>query len=215
MDYLRADDGGGELVQLLDVISTNVTSFFREAEHFEYLRDDFTRRLDAGQTRFRYWSAACSTGEEPWSMAMTLAEAAAGRPCDLRILATDISTRVLGEARAATYPAERLAAVPRALRERWFEPDGDRWRVKGALRSLVVFKRLNLSRPPYPMRGPLTMVFCRNVMIYFDRELRARLAGEFFRLLGPGDHLVIGHAESLTGIDSRLRALRPSVYARE
>jgi chemotaxis protein methyltransferase CheR len=205
---------------LVDAISTNVTGFFRERAHFEFLAKAMGRWLAAGQRRFRIWSAACSTGEEPYSIAITMLEAATrGRGgADMRILATDISTRVLETSRQGTYQQERLDAVSPILRKRYFTPDEPQnpahYTVKDVLSRMVVFRRLNLSAPPFPMRGPLDVIFCRNVMIYFDRRVRERLLEELRRLLRPGGYLMVGHAESLTGMTGGFQAVRPSTYTK-
>ena len=212
------DQTGDEIVQFIDAISTNVTSFFRERAHFEFLDRAMTRWLGAGQRRFRVWSAACSTGEEPYSMGVTMLEAAKGAKThiDIKVLATDISTRVLETCRHGTYPRERLDAVSPVLRTCYFTPDRSgnpaSYTVKDALSNIIVFKRLNLSAPPFPMHGPLDVIFCRNVMIYFDQAVRAKLLDEFWRLLRPGGYLMVGHAESLTGMMGDFKAVRPSTY---
>jgi chemotaxis protein methyltransferase CheR len=216
LQYVVNDPSGEELVHLLDVISTNVTSFFREANHFDTLRELMCKWLGEGQRRFRYWSAACSTGEEPYTMAMVALEAAAHSHADIRILATDISTRVLEKARAGLYPPEKTAGIPPALLGKYFErtevEGRPHYRAGRALRGMIVFKRLNLSAPPFPMRGPLDCVFCRNVMIYFDNHVRRGLLREVERLLRPDGYLFVGHAESLTGQLCKLRNVKPAVY---
>lgn len=218
-DYLRlieADESGEELRLLLDAVATNVTSFFREPAHFEFLRSATIDWLESGQRRFRFWSAACSTGEEPLSLAMTLAEARAGYDADVRILATDISGRALMRCRDGIYRAEKATSIPPDLALRWFDPfdcGGERMlRAKPALLSPISYHRLNLSTPPFPMNGPMDAIFLRNVMIYFDNDVRRRLLAEAFRLLKPGGFLFVGHAESLTGTLSSFRAVRPSIY---
>jgi chemotaxis protein methyltransferase CheR len=220
-EYLRLvkrDPSGEELVQLLDAISTNVTHFFREPRHFELIQQLFLGWLKQGQRRFRFWSAACSTGEEPYSLAMTLAECAQGADIDLKILATDISTRVLAEASAGEYSEARVASVPKTLLHRYFDSRGSGesriYSVKPALKSRVVFKRFNLSEWPFVMSGPMDVVFCRNVMIYFDNQVRAGVLSEIYRLLKPSGYLLVGHAESLTGLVSDFRSMRPSVYVK-
>jgi chemotaxis protein methyltransferase CheR len=217
LEYLEKDSSGQELNHFLDVISTHFTSFFREPEHFVALRQEIEHRLSAGQRRFRIWSAASSTGEEPFSMAMTLLDtlAEARKEADLKILATDISLRSLEEARAGVYPGPRVALIPQEIRQRHLEPvdaTSDLWRVSDRVRRMVTFKRINLSTPPFPMRGPLDVVFCRNVLIYFDQPTRQRLATEIERLLGPSGLLCVGHTETLNGISTRLKILRPSMF---
>lgn len=216
LDYLLGDDTGEELVHFIDAISTNVTSFFREPAHFNLVGEVMEKWLAAGQTRFRFWSAASSTGEEPYSLAMTLREAVGTRPVDLRILATDISTRVLQKCIDGEYDGAKLDSVPPAWRARYFQRVGGkgdtRHRVVSELKGMIAFRQLNLSAPPFPMKGPLDMVFCRNVMIYFDNTVRKALLDEICRLLKPGGYLMVGHAESLTGMMSSLKSVRPSVY---
>ena len=220
LDHLDAEGAEEELVNFLDAISTNFTGFFREPDHFTALDELVRERIAAGRRRLRIWSAASSSGEEPYTIAITVAEALEQTGCrslDHRILATDISTRVLARARAGVYTEHALGPVDRGLRSRHFtrRVNGQRlFEVKDALKESVVFKRLNLSTPPFPMRGPLDVVFCRNVMIYFDRRVRQALVAEIERLLAPDGVLFTGHAETLAGIDTGLRAVRPSVYCR-
>jgi len=218
LDYLCAAENGQELVHLIDAISTNHTSFFRESSHFDLLAELAGRWRQAGQKRFRLWSAACSTGEEPYTMAMVLAEKDVLSDCDVRILATDISTRVLDQAMAGEYGRERVKGLPAQIRQRYFEEyiNGERqFRVAPEIRRMVRFERLNLISPPYPMRGPLDVVFCRNVMIYFDAKGRSVLLREIHRLLKPGGYLMVGHAESLAGLDHAFRFVEPATYRRD
>jgi chemotaxis protein methyltransferase CheR len=217
--YLRRlteDESGEEIVQLLDAISTNVTSFYREPAHFEMLTRLLTEWSHEGQRRFRIWCAAASTGEEPYTIAMTLLDALGGSGADMRILATDISTRVLARAMEGVYGEERVKPIPKPLLTRYFDKTGPRdaisYMAGQPLRNLLLFRRLNLAEPPFPMRGPLDVVFCRNVMIYFDNRVRTRLLDEAYRLLKPGGYLFVGHAESLTGMVSSFKLVRPSVY---
>jgi chemotaxis protein methyltransferase CheR len=215
--HVEGDDSGQELVQLLDVISTNVTSFFRESIHFDLLAQYLRAWSDQGQRRFRIWSAASSTGEEPYTIAMTLLETLGQvRGLDARILATDISTRVLEACKRGAYAAEKVEAVPAALRARYFhrernDPNNIHF-VGDELKRLIAFSRLNLSAPPFPMKGPMDVVFCRNVMIYFDNQVRTALLKEVHRLLRPGGYLFIGHAETLAGLPVDFRSIRPAVY---
>jgi len=216
---LEADPSGEELLLFLDAISTHFTSFFREPDHFEALDAELRHLVDRGQTRLRLWSAACSTGEEPWSMAMTALSVPGVAAADLKILATDIAEETLRQAEAGAYPASRLSPVPQALFKRWFQrtgespgPEGQVFGVVPELRRRVVFRRLNLTEPPYPMKGPFDAIFCRNVLIYFDQATRQRLIGGMERLLGPGGLLCIGHTETLSGIRCGLKMVRPSVF---
>lgn len=217
-DAVVHDRSGAELVQLIDAISTNFTNFFREPVHFDLLTKLLADWKAAGQRRFRIWCAAASTGEEPYTLAMTVLEALGGQAADTRILATDISTRVLHKCREGRYDTQRVATVSAELRRRYFDEvqgeKGTLFEAKDALRSLLVFRRLNLSTPPFPMQGPFDAVFCRNVMIYFDNHVRTRLVDEMYRLLKPGGYLMVGHAESLTGLDTAFRSVRPSVYVK-
>jgi len=220
-DYFQlvsADESGSEAVELLDAISTNITHFFREPQHFEFLEKAVAGWRAQGQRRFRFWSAACSSGEEPYSMAMTLRETARTSGVDLKILATDISTRVLKLAMAGVYTEERLKNVSEDLRELCFRKsvveNEHRYEVKSEFKTSIVFRRLNLAEPPYPMHGPLDVIFCRNVMIYFDDQVRRRLLANMFDILKPGGYLMVGHAESLTGMVSKFKTVVPSIYVK-
>lgn len=210
--FLERDESGEELVRFLDVISTNFTSFFREADHFETIAAHVRERLAHGQRRFRFWSAACSSGEEPYSLAIVLAELCGDPEIDWRILATDISTGMLERAQAAVYGPEALARVPRHLRERHFEEVEGGMRVRPTLRERVVFKRLNLALPPFPMHGPIDAVLCRNVMIYFDKPTQATILQRFVPLLKPGGLLFAGHSENFTYITDAFRLRGQTVY---
>ena len=218
-DYLTIvnhDEKGDELVQLLDAISTNVTSFYREPAHFDVLTDLLIEWRKRGQSQFRIWCAASSTGEEPYCLAMTAMEAFQGAGVDLRILATDISTKVLDVARRGAYPASKVESIPKPLLGKYFHPPtrgGEAvYTVKPELRRIISFNRLNLSTPPFPMKGPMDAVFCRNVMIYFDNTVRTRLVKEIHRLLRPDGYLMVGHSESLTGINVPFKSMKPAVY---
>ncbi len=218
LELLSGDDEGEELVQFLDAISTNFTSFMREPDHFDLLSEQFSKWHSAGQRRFRFWCAASSSGEEPYSIAITILDALDGRQgTDFKILATDISTKVLGLAAAGVYEEARLEPLSRLQRSKYFDkrkqPGGAAaFEVKPLVKKCVVYKRLNLSVIPFPMAGPLDFVFCRNVMIYFDANIRQRVVGESERLLKPGGYLITGHSETLSGLKTGLEAIRPSIY---
>jgi chemotaxis protein methyltransferase CheR len=219
--HLEGDASGEELTRFLDVISTHFTSFFREKDHFDLLERELERHVAAGGGRFRIWSAACSTGEEPYTMAMTALGVRGVEALDLKILATDIAVETLRQAARGVYVARRLEPVPEALRKRWFvrhrdpgDAPGDAFEASAALKALVTFRRLNLAEPPFPMQGPLDVVFCRNVLIYFDQPTRQRLVSAVEGLLRPGGLLCIGHTETLSGIRCALEMQRPSVFRR-
>jgi len=219
VEYLETAGDEEELLKFLDVISTHFTSFFREPDHFEEMVAAVEAWAARGQKRFRFWSAACSTGEEPYSWAMTLLDRAGWDRLDWRILATDISAHTLEQAAAGVYDAGRVAAVSAGLARRFLVPapgpDGGAQRhfaVADAVKDRVVFRRLNLAQPPYPMTGPLDVVFCRNVLIYFDQPTRQRLVAAVEELLRPGGLVCLGHTETLNGIRTRLRLTRPSVF---
>ncbi|MFZ5805919.1 MAG: CheR family methyltransferase [Verrucomicrobiota bacterium] len=220
--YLESDNSEEELVHLVDCISTNHTHFFREIKHFDFLREralpDFCLRFgEKGQRHFYAWSAACSSGDEPYSMAISLAEFFTGKAgYDWRIEATDISTKVLKTAQTAVYPKERVQEVQRDLLRRYFQKGVHDWdgyfRVKKTLRDRIYFSNLNLLQYPYPFHEPFHVIFCRNVMIYFDRPTQEELINQLHHHLHIGGFLMIGHAESLTGIRHPYRMIKPSIY---
>jgi chemotaxis protein methyltransferase CheR len=216
LQYVMEDKSGTELVHLIDAISTNVTSFFRGPDHFDFLDKVVLEWIAQDQRRFRFWSAACSSGEEPYSLAMTLLETIRGYNANVKILATDISTRMLNTCLSGTYNQEKVKTVPLDLRVRYFEQhrngDDTFYTIKGEVKRLIVFNRLNLATPPFLMRGPFDVILCRNVMIYFDNDVKKALLAEMYRLLKPGGYLLIGHTESLTSITSNFKPIRPSIY---
>ena len=166
--------------------------------------------------RLRIWSAASSSGEEPYSIAFTVDDLLQTTAIDWKILAMDISTRVLKKAEAGVFSSEKLKGLERGEQRRHFDrvPKKDEFVVRKEIRDRIAFRRLNLVTPPYPMRGPFDIVFCRNVMIYFDQVVRQRVITATETLLRPGGYLLIGHAEALSGIRIGLRMLRPSVFYR-
>ena len=206
---ILTEDGGrgaGERQQMLAALTTNVTRFFREPHHFDHLKAKvLPALLDAAKRggRVRLWSAACSTGPEPYSMALTLLslmpEAA---QYDVRILATDIDPNVVAEGRRGVYRADAVEPIPQEMRTRWMRrvtEDGElAWSVGEEMRKLVSFRELNLIGP-WPMKGPFDVIFCRNVVIYFEDETQARVWSRFKPLLAPQGRLYIGHSERLNG----------------
>ncbi len=211
-DYLLADRTGAALVTLADRLTTNHTSFFREPAHFDFLRNTVLPALRT-RPRIEIWSAGCSSGEEPYSIAISLLEAAPRLALRTRIHATDISTRMLRRADAATYGAERIAQVPSEFRERHFVPTDQpsTFRVAPHTRTLVDVSRFNLM-DPVPSAARYSVIFCRNVMFYFDRVAHRDLVCRLTEHLEPGGFLFIGHSESLNGIDHSLEPVAPAVY---
>ena len=209
-----------EKVRMLDAICTNETHFFREPRHFELLADrvfpEWRAEADAGRRprRVRVWSAACSTGEEPYSIAMSLL-AAFPAGWDLQVLATDLSTKVLDRARAALWPVEKASEIPEAHRKafmlRGFGAHEGQMKAGPEIRALVSFDRVNLNGDRWPT-GPFDLVFCRNVLIYFERAAKARVVDRLLDRVDPAGYLFLGHAESLGGLP-RARAVLPTVYA--
>lgn len=217
LKYLENDRSGNEFIYMIDAISTNVTSFFREEKHFQLLTELMQKWLKEGNTKFRIWSAASSTGEEPYSIAMTLCEVLQHYRAEAKILATDISTKVLKLCLDGSYSEEKIKSVPDSFRHKYFtEEKTDEkkyYTASNKLKSMITFSRLNLSKPPFPMKGPFDIIFIRNVMIYFDNIVRKNLLSEALRLLKPGGYLFVGHAESLTGIMmGGLKSVQPAVY---
>ena len=203
-------DGLDERQRMLAALTTNVTRFFREPHHFEHLAAKVLPRLAARARaggRVRMWSAGCSTGPEAYSIAMTLLEALPeAADLDVRILATDIDPDVLAAAENGLYSDRALAPAPAEQRRRWFRPEREagalNWRAVQALQSLIVFRELNLVAQPWPMKGRFDVIFCRNVMIYFDEATQAQLIAALVDRLEPGGQLYIGHSERV-GADQR------------
>ncbi|WP_426958713.1 CheR family methyltransferase [Muricoccus radiodurans] len=196
-------EGAEERRHMLTALTTNVTRFFREPHHFDHMRTVLLPPLLEEAKRggkVRIWSAACSSGQEPYSIAMTILSLMPEAPrFDVKILATDIDPMILSEARAGFYAEAALEGVPPALRQRWFERAGDgRWAVADPARGLVHFRELNLIGA-WPMRGFFQAIMCRNVVIYFEEGTQAGVWQRFVPLLAPGGHLYIGHSERVNG----------------
>ena len=224
-DYCRLLQSPGqeaELANLIDAISTNHTFFFRENAHFDFLRQTVLPEMQARATKerwsqFRVWSAACSSGEEPYSIAITLAEAL--QNWAWHIDATDISHRILEKANAGIYRGEAIDRLPKQVVQnhfqRGFGPQDGNYRIKSALRDRIEFRHLNLLQGEPPFSEPFHVIFCRNVMIYFDRPTQEELIEKLARRLVPGGYLMVGHAESLTVLQHSLQSVRPAIYRRQ
>jgi chemotaxis protein methyltransferase CheR len=218
--HLQADTSGDELTAMIDAIATNHTSFFREPQHFTFLSNVVLPPLRARSQSLPIlgWSAACSSGEEPYTIAMTAFEQfgdeAVGR---VRLLASDLSTKVLARAEAGVYKTERVAAMPRHLVLKYFDrrptlPAGT-IQVAKRVRSLVEFRQLNLLNTP-PLGRPLDFIFCRNALIYFDRQVQQRVIQRLEDRLAPGGYLFTSHSESLNGLSHGMTWVAPAVYRR-
>ncbi len=217
-----ADKHSDEIIHFLDTITTNKTGFFREAPHFDYLMSIVLPEFSSQRVRrhvktFRIWSAGCSSGEEPYSLAMTLNEFAEKNPSfSYAILATDLCARALATARTGIYDAAQLEDVKPEYRHKYFVVDRTldkrQLRVVPALRETIMFRRFNFISPVPPVKNPLHAIFCRNVMIYFDRPTREQLVNRFIEKLAPGGYLFTGHSESLTGFRTALKSVANAVY---
>jgi len=218
---LQSPQADEELSHLIDVISTNHTFFFREEAHFDFLRSRAVPEMTARAakerwSRFYLWSAACSSGEEPYSIAMTLADCLPHSPWHIE--GTDISHRILERASNGIYKEETVGRLSPALIKAHFQqgfgPQAGNYRIKPALREHVSFQQLNLLEGEPSFREPFQVIFCRNVMIYFDRATQEELVARLTRRLVPGGYLLVGHSESLTNIKHGLKSIQPAVYQR-
>ena len=220
---LEADGGKSEIVGLTNAITTNLTKFFRESHHFDHLRDvalpDWLKNATgAGKKRLRMWSAGCSTGEEPYSIAMTTAGALGNlNAYDVKLLATDLDTNVLDRSRRGIYPRDAVELIPTNLRTKYCSSVDDDGKpaisMSDDIRRIISFKQLNLMGA-WPMKGPFDVIFCRNVLIYFDGPTKRTLIDRYTQMLRPGGWLYIGHSESLTGTLNGLVAAGRTTYQR-
>ena len=213
---LSTDTSGDELVMLLDAIATNVTHFFRESDHFDFITQQFSEVRNPSEIRI--WSAGCSSGEEPYSIAITLCELFGNCPRpQSHILATDISTRILDRAKRGVYPRKVIENLDLSLLKKYFlkgkgNSDG-LIKVRKEIIGMVTFQRLNLVEP-FNLTTQFDVIFCRNVMIYFDNSTRQSIVENFNRALKPGGILIIGHSESLNGIRHPFKYLKPTIYVK-
>jgi chemotaxis protein methyltransferase CheR len=213
IEYMQQDRTGESLIALINALTTNHTGFLREPAHFELLRR-LTAALGQERDRLSVWSAACSTGEEPYSIAFTMLDEIGFRTRPrVEVLATDISTRVLGIAQNGSYTKESLVNLPPGWQRRFFTEDaaGGLVKVRSEVKSLISFRRLNLVEE-FPFRRHFTFIFCRNVMIYFDKPTQTRLVNRLADCLEAGGYLLVGHAECLTTVDHPLEYFKPAVY---
>jgi chemotaxis protein methyltransferase CheR len=212
--FINTDDGREEIGLLIDAMTTNKTGFFREADHFSFLCDTILPGMNGRKMRF--WTAACSSGEEPFSLSMLLHENIPDmRSKDILILATDISLRMLEMARAGIYREDRVRELPSAFLKKYFvRVQGDQppaYRLTDEVKATVRLAWLNLM-DPWPMKGLFNVIFCRNVMIYFDRPTQQSLISRFWNLLEPGGYLFVGHSEGLSAIKHEFHYVKPAIY---
>lgn len=219
-EFLTSPEGRQvEMVPMIDAVTTNKTDFFREPGHFTYLTEKVLPELlpAMSSNRVKIWSAGCSSGEEPYTLAMILSEYARAREhFNFTILATDICTSVLEAAHRGIYEEEKIAPVPHEMRKRYLLRSKDRSkrivRMAPELRSLITFRRLNFLENGYGIRDRLDIIFCRNVLIYFDRPTQEKVINNFCRHLQPGGHLFLGHSETINGLDVPLVQVNSTIY---
>ncbi len=222
LEYLLADAGGPETTKFVNALTTNKTEFFRESHHFEFLTNKVFPELvkaaeTSGSKKMRIWCSASSTGEEPYTIAMTTCEYFNLRKgWDIRILASDIDTDVLHAASEGIYDASRMQDIPVALRKRYFtrtqRSDEGPWKANPSIRDLITFRQINLLKPDWPIHSTFDVIFCRNVMIYFDAANQSKLVDQFADKLTPNGYLIIGHSESLLGLTDRYKSLGDTIY---
>lgn len=216
-DYLNSSSGQAELLQMIDVVSTNKTDFFREPVHFEYMTNHILP-LFKWKKGVRIWSAGCSSGEEPYTIAMVISEFALKNGlCDFFITATDISVTMLHKAASAIYGMERVVNIPLETKMKYFLKSKDKLnptvRVTADLRRRVAFQRLNFMDEHYTqITGVFDVIFCRNVLIYFDRKTQEEVINRLCRKLNKGGILFLGHSESITDFNVPLEQVRPTIF---
>jgi len=212
--FLDSPDGQDECGEMINALTTNLTSFFREPHHFTFLADTVLAQLwkENPKRRIRIWSSACSSGEEPYSIAMVLQKSMPNkRSSDARILATDIDTNMVETARQGLYPASRATGIPAEFARSRVKQAGDMVAMPDELKQLITFNQLNLLEP-WPMRGPFDVIFCRNVVIYFDKDTQRVLFDRMADLLTPRGYLFIGHSETLSRVCDRFDSLGRTIY---
>ncbi|KIX13586.1 CheR family methyltransferase [Dethiosulfatarculus sandiegensis] len=224
INHLKNKDDGDELVQMINRITTNKTDFFREKHHFEYLTNILLPQLyqegeKTGKRELRVWSAGCSSGEEPYTLAMTMSDFFKDHPnWRFKILATDLDTTILTKASQGEYDEALLNPVPKAFKARYFArrrtPDGIIYKAKPELRNLIMFRKFNLMSPSYSLKVTLDFIFCRNVMIYFDTADKTSMMEKFHKLLRPGGHVFVGHSESLMMVKHLFKYVATTTYVK-
>jgi len=219
IDYLQTSGGAASLTELVNRVSTNHTFFYREYDHFEFfeqiaLPEVKAYRTKEGKRKIKLWCAAASKGDEPYTIMIHLMRFL-GRDYSLwetGLLATDISEDALREAIEGVYSLERVDKIDKATLYEYFDVENGRYRVKEALRREILFKKFNLMTPQFPFKGDFDMIWCRNVMIYFDDKTKSELANKLYQQLRPGGYLFIGHSETLNGLGTPFKHIRSAIY---
>ncbi len=219
IDYVFSKEGTNEIIHMMDVVSTNKTDFYREPAHFEYLRDVILPELCEVKKSIKLWSAGCSSGPEVYTLAMELSEfAIKNAGFDFSILGTDISTLMLKKAYSAIYVEDMVQMIPLELKRKYLLKSKDKEkkqvRVNQALRKKAKFQRVNFMDDSYPVNEQFDIIFCRNVLIYFDRDTQEKVINKLCRHLRQGGYFFLGHSESITNIEVPLKHIKPTVYTR-
>ncbi|MCD6186191.1 MAG: protein-glutamate O-methyltransferase CheR [Deltaproteobacteria bacterium] len=215
--YLESQKGVSELDYMIDAMTTNKTNFFRELAHFNFLTDKILPNLS--DRKLRFWSAACSTGEEPYSLAMLLNDKIPGIvKRDVKILATDISATCLEKARRSVYTKSNMSGIPDQYLRKYFDKTENNssaiFHLKNEIAGMVQVACLNLMKA-WPMTGTFNVIFCRNVMIYFDKKTQEKLVNRFWDYIEPGGYLFVGHSEGLSSISHKFTYIQPAVYLKK
>lgn len=224
IEYVFNKEGKGEeVIHMIDVVSTNKTDFYREADHFEFLKEEALPDLCEGNDFYRpikIWSAGCSSGEEPYTLAFTLSDYQEKEPrMDYTILGTDISSRILRQANDAIYKEEKTTIIPMPVKKKYLLKSKDRGnptvRVKAEIRKKVSFQRLNFMDESYAVPDTYDLIFCRNVLIYFSREVQELVINKLCQKLRPGGYFFLGHSESITNMNVPLDRVKPTIFKRK
>lgn len=218
--YIKNDTSGEALITLIEKLTTNYSYFMREPDHFNYFTTVVLPYLiskNLANKDLRIWSAGCSTGEEPYTLAMLMSEFF-GKEFDgwnTKILATDISYKVLDKAQKGIYSNEQLEKLPSIWKQKYFKKADDNWEINKNIRNEVIFRKLNLNSENFPFKKNFNVIFCRNVMIYFDQNTKDKLINKFYKNIEYGGYLFIGHSESINRDESKFKYIKPSIYRKE